>query len=53
MYKINDLLGREVFNQDTGDKLASVEEVIFDDDTRRVVALLVDGGLLQSPRVLR
>ena len=53
MYGINDLLGKEVFNQDTGEKLASVEEVIFDDDTRRVVALIVDGGLLQGAGVVR
>ncbi len=53
MYKVDDMLGREVFNQDTGEKLASVEEVIFDDGTRSVVALLVKGGLLQSPGVMR
>lgn len=53
MYKVNDLLGREVFNQDTGEKLASVEEVVIDDAARRVVALLVGGGLLRSPRVVR
>lgn len=53
MHRINDLLGREVFDQDTGDGLGSVEEVVFDDDTRRVVALLVGGGLLRSPRVVR
>lgn len=30
-----------------------MEEVVFDDDTRRVVALLVGGGLLRSPKVVR
>lgn len=53
MYRVNELLGKEVFDQDTGEKLASVEEVIFDDDTRQVVALLVDGGLLQSDGVVK
>lgn len=42
MHEVSDLLGREVFSQDTGEEMASVEEVIFDDDTHRVVALLVD-----------
>ena len=53
MHKDSDLLGREVFSQDAGEKMASVEEVIFDDDTHRVVALLVDGGFLRNPRVVR
>ena len=53
MHKVSDLLGREVFSQDAGEKMASVEEVIFDDDTHRVVALLVDGGFLRSLRVVR
>jgi uncharacterized protein YrrD len=53
MHKVSDLLGREVFSQDAGEKMASVEEVIFDNDTHRVVALLVDGGFLRSLRVVR
>ena len=53
MYRVNDLLGKEVFDQDTGEKLAGVKEVIFDDDTQRVVALLVGGGLLQSDSVVK
>lgn len=53
MYRVNELLGKEVFDQDTGEKLASVEEVIFDEDTRQVVALLVDGGLLQGDGVVK
>ena len=53
MYRVNELLGKEVFDQDTGEKLAGVKEVIFDDDTQRVVALLVDGGLLQSDSVVK
>ena len=50
---VNDLLDKEVFDQDTGEKLASVKEVIFDEDTRQVVALLVDGGLLQDAGVVK
>ena len=53
MYRVNELLGKEVFKQDTGEKLASVKEVILDDDTRLVVALIVDGGLLQRDGVVR
>lgn len=53
MHKVNDLLGKELLDQDTGEKIASVQEVIFDDDTRRVVALLTDGGILRGPSVVR
>ena len=53
MYKVKELLGKEILDQDTGEKIASVREVIFDDDTRRVVALLTDGGILRGPSVVR
>ena len=53
MYKVKELLGKEILDQDTGEKIASVREVIFDDDTRRVVALLTDEGLLRGPSVVR
>lgn len=52
MHKVNDLPGKQTLDQDTGEKLSSVQEVIFDDDTRRVVALPTDGGILRSPRVV-
>ncbi len=44
MLKARDLIGKEVVNQATGERLAQVSDLILDRDARRIVALLVDGG---------
>lgn len=44
MHKMNELLGRDVLDQETGEKRGTVRDLIFDEDTTRVVALVLDGG---------
>lgn len=44
MHKVNELLGRDVLGQDTGEKRGTVKDLLFDEATTRVLALVVDGG---------
>lgn len=44
MHKVNELLGLDVLDQDTGEKRGTVKDLIFDDHTTRIVALVLDGG---------
>ncbi len=44
MHKVNELLGRDILGQDTGEKRGTVKNLLFDEATTRVVALVVDGG---------
>ena len=54
MHKANELLGKEVLDQDTGEKRATVEGLVFDGGTLRVLALVVDGGgLFGGARTVR
>ena len=54
MYRINQLLGKTVINQATGERLASVDDVVLSEDSRLVIALLLKGnGLLAKPQVVR
>ncbi|WP_110514507.1 PRC-barrel domain-containing protein [Herpetosiphon llansteffanensis] len=54
MYTVNSLFGKPVIAQATGERIASVQDVVLDQPPTRVVALLIDiGGLLSSARVIR
>ncbi|BBL79757.1 hypothetical protein RxyAA322_16110 [Rubrobacter xylanophilus] len=45
LHAVNGLFGKDVVVEDTGERRAKVEDVVFDGENRRVVALLVRGGL--------
>lgn len=53
MHAVNGLFGKEVVVRDSGEKQASVKDLVFDREARRVVALLIGGGLFDSSRVVR
>lgn len=53
LHPVNGLFGKDVVVEDTGERRARVEDVIFDRETRRVAALLVGGGLLGGRRFVR
>jgi uncharacterized protein YrrD len=54
MRKVNDLYGKQVINQSTGEKVAAVRDVVLSDDARRIVALVVgDGMWANGERVIR
>lgn len=53
MQRANELFGKEIVNQATGVKQATVRELIFDQEARNIVALLVGGGLLGHNMVVR
>ena len=54
MHSVNELFGREVVNESTGEKLAKVQNVVFDEDSNRIVALAVPGNrVLGGSRVVR
>jgi uncharacterized protein YrrD len=44
MRKTKDLIGKTIVNQATGEQLATIGDVILDNDARQVVALLTDNG---------
>ncbi len=52
MQSVNGLFGKEVVVRDTGEKQATIKDIVFDRDARSVVALLISGGLLDSSRVV-
>jgi uncharacterized protein YrrD len=54
MRKVNDLYGMQVINQSTGEKVASIRDVVLGEDARRIVALVVGDGMWASDeRVVR
>jgi uncharacterized protein YrrD len=53
MRSANELLGKPVIDQATGERLTSVNDAVFSADGRAIVARLSSGGLLSSPLVLR
>lgn len=53
MIEVNKLFGKEVVIRDTGEKASRVQDVVFDEGARQVVALLISDGLLESNRVVR
>ncbi len=44
MRKANELFGKTIVAQASGERLATVRDVVLDRDARKVAALLVDGG---------
>lgn len=54
MHSVNGLFGKEVVVRDTGEKQASVKDIVFGKDARAIVALLIGGGgVLDGSRVVR
>lgn len=54
MTTINSLFGKSVIAQATGERMATVQDVILDQPPTRVVAILTDrGGLLRSAQAIR
>jgi uncharacterized protein YrrD len=52
MQKINDLFGKRVISQQTGDQLAAVKDVVLDRQAHRIVALII-GGKASDEQVVR
>jgi len=53
MRKGSDLLGKVIITYDTGEKIARVQDLIFDETSNRLLGLLVsEGGLLRQARVV-
>jgi uncharacterized protein YrrD len=53
LHAVNGLFGKDVVVESTGERRAKVEDVVFDREARRVVALLVGDGLLGGRRFVR
>lgn len=54
MLRVNDLLGKTVINQATGERLAKIDDIVFSQDMRAVIALLISGtGWFSQPCVVR
>ena len=54
MHKVNDLFGKEVINQTTGDRIAPVRDVVLAADLREIAALVLGpDGLFSDELVVR
>ncbi|HYF65728.1 MAG TPA: PRC-barrel domain-containing protein [Herpetosiphonaceae bacterium] len=54
MQTVNSLFGKPVIAQTTGERIATIHDVVLDQPPTRVVAFLIDvGGWLTSARVIR
>lgn len=54
MYHVNSLFGKPVIGQESGDQLATIQDVILDQPPTRVVAVLIDqNNWLDTARVIR
>ena len=54
MHKVNDLFGKEVISQTTGDRIAPVRDVVLAADLRQIAALVLGpDGLFRDERVVR
>jgi len=53
MRKAKELIGKSIVNQSTGERIASVHDLVFDTNAHAVAALLVDsGGWFRDARVV-
>jgi uncharacterized protein YrrD len=52
MQRVNELFGKEVVSQTSGEKQGTVRDIVFDEDASNIVALLV-GGFIGRDRALR
>lgn len=53
MRKANELIGKSIVHQASGERLGSVRDLVFEPNARRVAAILVDnGGLFRDARVI-
>jgi uncharacterized protein YrrD len=52
MQRVNELFGKEVVSQTSGEKQGTVRDIVFDEDATNIVALLV-GGFIGRDRALR
>jgi uncharacterized protein YrrD len=50
--RVNELFGKEVVSQTSGEKQGTVRDIIFDEDASNIVALLI-GGIVGRGRALR
>jgi sporulation protein YlmC with PRC-barrel domain len=50
--RVNELFGKEVVSQTSGEKQGTVRDIIFDEDASNIVALMV-GGIVGRGRALR
>ncbi len=54
MYTVNSLFGKSVIAQDTGERIATIHDVVLDQPPTRVLAVVIDtGGWMKSARVIR
>lgn len=53
MQKMNELFGKRVISQVTGDQVATVREVVLDSEARQIVALLIASGRSGDELVVR
>lgn len=52
MQRVNELFGKEVVSQTSGEKQGTVRDIVFDEDASNIIALLV-GGFIGRDRALR
>jgi uncharacterized protein YrrD len=53
MRKANELIGKSIVHQASGERLGSVRDLVFEPDASKVAAILVDGGnLFREARVI-
>ena len=52
MRRVNELFGKEVVSQTSGEKQGTVQDIVFDEDASNIVALLV-GGFVGRGKALR
>ncbi|MBX0330370.1 PRC-barrel domain-containing protein [Oscillochloris sp. ZM17-4] len=53
MQKINDLYGKPVIGQHTGNQIATVRDIVLDAEIRQIVALIIGGGWSGPEQVIR
>ncbi len=52
MQRVNELFGKEVVRQTSAEKQGNVRDIVFDEESRNIVALLV-GGMVGRGKALR
>lgn len=52
MRKAKEVIGKTIVNQETGEKVATVRDLMLDNDARRLTAILVDHSWTRDARVI-
>ena len=52
MHKVSELVGKSIVSAESGERIGKVADMLLDQQSQRVLAIVIEGGLFSSEHVL-